>query len=92
MTKERAHLLITGRVQGVYFRSYARSEAENLNLKGWVRNSVGGSVEIIVEGNKADIKKFIDWCHEGSPPSKVTRVQVEWQEYQGEFDRFSISY
>jgi len=92
MTKERAHLLITGRVQGVYFRSYARSEAENLKLKGWVRNSVGGSVEIIVEGKKADIQKFIDWCNEGSPPSKVTKVQVEWQVYQGEFDRFSISY
>jgi len=92
MTKERAHLLITGRVQGVYFRSYARSEAENMKLRGWVRNSVGGSVEILVEGKKTDILKFIDWCHQGSPSAKVSKVQVEWQVYKGEFERFSISY
>ncbi|MFH1766631.1 MAG: acylphosphatase [Patescibacteria group bacterium] len=92
MSKARAHILITGRVQGVYFRSYTRAEAEKFNLSGWVRNSIGGSVEIVAEGEKKDIEKLIAWCHKGPSSANVVNVEVEWHEYKGEFDRFSIEY
>jgi acylphosphatase len=92
MPKAHAHILVTGRVQGVYFRSYTRAEAEKNNLHGWVRNSVGGSVEIAAEGEKEAIKRLIAWCHKGSPSATVVNVKVDWEQYTGEFDRFVIEY
>ncbi len=92
MSRARAHILITGRVQGVYYRSYARAEAERLNLLGWVRNCIGGSVEIAAEGTRDDIESMISWCRKGSPSAKVIHVDVEWQQPKDEFDRFTIEY
>ncbi len=84
--------MIIGRVQGVYYRSYARAEAEKLDLYGWIRNSVGGSVEMVIEGRKEDIEAMIVWCRKGSPSAQVAAVRVDWQEFKGEFDRFYIEY
>jgi len=92
MSIARAHILITGQVQGVYYRSYARAEAEKLNLQGLVRNCIGGSVEIVAEGKREDIESMISWCHKGPPSAKVIHVEVEWQQPQEEFDRFAIEY
>lgn len=92
MSKSRAHILITGRVQGVYFRSYARAEAEKLSLSGWVRNSAGGSVELVVEGEKEDVEAMIGWCRKGPPSAIVTNVSTEWEDFKDEFDCFYIDY
>jgi acylphosphatase len=92
LSKARAHLFIKGHVQGVYFRSYTRAEAERLNLCGWVRNCADGSVEVVFEGEKTNIDKMIAWCHKGPPYARVTDVEVEWQKFKGEFDHFSIEY
>lgn len=92
MSKSRARLLVQGCVQGVYFRSYTRSEAERLGLCGWVRNREDGSVELVVEGEKADIETMIAWCRKGPPSANVRNVQVEWQAPKEEFKHFFVAY
>jgi len=92
MSNARAHVLIKGRVQGVYFRSYTRSEAERLSLNGWVRNLHDGSVEAVFEGEKASVEKMIAWCQKGPPGAIVTNAEIEWQDYAGEFDGFSVEH
>ena len=90
MEKTRAHLLISGRVQGVCFRMVTEEEALNRRLKGWVRNLPTGQVEILLEGEKKDIEDMIVWCHQGPTAARVTEVKVEWQTYLGDFRDFCI--
>jgi acylphosphatase len=89
---KRAHLLISGRVQGVFYRTNTKDQAERLGLFGWVRNLPDGRVEAVFEGEKSAIEEMIGWCHKGPPGAKVTDVRVKWEEYRGEFDDFRIRY
>lgn len=86
----RAHLIITGMVQGVYYRVTARQKARTFDITGWVKNRPDGAVEAVVEGNAENIMKSIDWCRQGPPASRVSHVQVEWEDFRGEFQAFSI--
>jgi acylphosphatase len=88
--KKRAHIHVSGRVQGVYYRSYAQDAARALNLTGWVRNTRDGRVEMIVEGEEDKVVEMIDWCWKGSPSSRVSGVEVDWEEPSGGFNHFSI--
>ncbi len=89
---KRVHVFISGRVQGVWFRSYTAEEAKKLAIKGWVRNLPDGRVEAIFEGEDSAVEKMIAWCHIGSPYSKVTKVEVIEEPYKGEFKDFKIRY
>ncbi|MFQ5354228.1 MAG: acylphosphatase [Thermodesulfobacteriota bacterium] len=85
----RAHLIIEGQVQGVFFRaSTVRVSREN-KLTGWVRNMPGGTVEAVLEGNKPDVEKVIKWCRSGPPMARVDGVKITWGDYEGEFTEFS---
>jgi acylphosphatase len=86
----RARILISGQVQGVYFRASARAVARQHRLGGWVRNCVDGSVEVLVEGEHAAVQAFVAWCHDGPPAARVTDVQVSWELSQGEFGDFVV--
>jgi acylphosphatase len=90
MENARVHLMIEGRVQGVFFRASAREEADRLGLKGWVRNCADGSVEAALEGERVRLEVFASWCHHGPPGARVARVRIEWVEYRGEFQDFRI--
>lgn len=90
--KIRAHIFVSGRVQGVYYRSNTKKIAEKLDLKGWVKNLPDGRVEIICEGEKEKIEKIIRWAKRGPLLAKVNGVEVNWEEYQGEFKGFEIRY
>ena len=92
MAKRRAHVIVEGRVQGVFFRYETRSKAHALNLTGWVKNRYDGSVEAVFEGEERDVKKMIEWCHQGPPAAIVRNVSVEWDEPKGEYSSFSVSY
>ncbi len=70
-------LNIKGRVQGVFFRQSTCQEARSLNLSGWVRNNMDGSVEALVEGPDENVQKLIVWCHKGPPSARVDSVDVE---------------
>lgn len=87
----RARITVTGKVQGVFFRDYAKKEADKLGITGWVRNT-DDSVEIIAEGEKMKLRTFIVKCKEGSPLAKVENIDYEWEEYTGKFSQFSINY
>lgn len=88
----RAHLLISGRVQGVFYRAHTRDEARKRGLTGWVRNLPNGRVAAVAEGERAKIEGLIAWCRQGPPYSYVDEVLVDWQPYQGEFQEFRIAY
>jgi len=90
--KVRAHVFVSGRVQGVFFRSEAEDEARRRTVAGWVRNTSDGRVEAIFEGGKEDVEKVIDFCRRGPPGARVTKVDVQWEDYTGEFRDFKIRY
>lgn len=85
-----ARVLISGRVQGVFFRFAMSREAEREEVNGWVKNRLDGRVEALFEGKKESVKRLISWCHEGPPGAAVHNVEVEWLPYQGMFSSFSI--
>ena len=86
----RAHLLISGRVQGVSFRYYIQDIAQSLGIKGWVRNCWDGKVEIVIEGEEERVEQLINWCYRGPGSAIVGKVDIEWGKYRGEFNSFGI--
>jgi acylphosphatase len=90
--KVRAHVIVSGRVQGVYFRYATREEAAMRGVKGWARNLPDGRVEAVFEGEKEIVDQLIDFCRCGPPNAKISAVEVTWEEYTGEFKDFFIRY
>jgi acylphosphatase len=88
----KAHVFITGKVQGVYFRYKTRDEAKKHGVTGWVRNLHDGRVEALFNGNKENVDKLIAFVGKGPSGAKVLDVDVKWQEYSGEFSDFEIRY
>ncbi len=90
--KARAHLIVSGRVQGVCFRAETQRAARTFGVSGWVRNKHDGTVEAVVEGAKKDVISLINWCNTGPPLSRVEKVNVTWQDCHGELSDFDINY
>jgi len=90
--KTRAHVFISGRVQGVYFRQNTKQVAARHKVTGWVRNLMDGRVEAMFEGDEMSVNEVIEWCHVGPPKAKVDDVNVKFQKYTGEFPDFSVNY
>jgi len=90
--KVRARILVSGRVQGVFFRSETQDEAIRHGVTGWVRNLPDGRVEVVLEGEKENVEKVIEFCKRGPPGAKVTKVNVHWQNFTGEFENFKVKY
>jgi acylphosphatase len=90
--KSSVHVIISGKVQGVWFRASTKQKAEELGLTGWVRNTLDGNVEAVFEGEEKLVKEMIDWCHRGPPLSEVENVQINKQNITNAFDRFSVRY
>lgn len=96
MTIQRTHIIIYGRVQGVFFRQSTFDLANNLELTGFVRNKSNGSVEAVFEGNNEKIKEMIQWCHHGPPYASVQGIEIvsdeifENKEGSRKYSSFSI--
>jgi len=90
--KVRAHILVSGIVQGVFFRANTAEKARELSLLGWVKNLPDGRVEAVFEGEKEKIEEIIDWLKSHPGMSKVEKVEVDWQEAKGDFENFEIRY
>jgi len=90
--KIRAHVVISGRVQGVYYRKDAIKQAQRLGLSGWIRNLNDGKVEAVFEGEKENVEKIVNWAKKGPFFARVSSLKIEWQEYKGEFNNFGIKY
>lgn len=86
----RAHVIFSGRVQGVWFRANTRGKAAELGVTGWVRNLPDGTVEAVLEGEKSLVGELIDWCRTSQPHARVDSAMMEWQEFSGDFTDFEI--
>lgn len=90
--KVRAHVFISGRVQGVFFRSETRRKASEQHIKGWIRNLRDGRVEAIFEGEEKSVKELLEFCRRGPLGARVVRLDVIWETYTGNFRDFRIRY
>ena len=89
---KRAHIIVSGRVQGVFFRHNTNIIANKLGLKGYVRNTNDGNVEIAAEGPEDKLKELIAFCRKGPAGAWVDDIKVEYEEARNEFEGFSVRY
>jgi acylphosphatase len=83
------HLSITGRVQGVFFRAWARDQANQIGVTGWIRNCPDGRVEVHVEGDEGAVEQMIERLRGGPPDAHVEDVRI-WDVDTFEFDDFEV--
>lgn len=86
----RAHVFVSGKVQGVFYRDTTKKEAEKRGVHGWVRNLRDGRVEAVFEGEKAQVDEMVAWCRTGSPLSRPTHVERIDDEREEGFQGFEI--
>lgn len=82
--------MVSGRVQGVFYRASARDKAESLGVTGWVRNKTDGAVEILAEGEEAGLAAFVQWCGQGPRWARVEQMTLVDQAPTGEFVEFTV--
>lgn len=87
----RAHVHVTGKVQGVYYRANTRDAAREQGVDGWVRNLDDGRVEGVFEGPESDVETLVEWCHDGSPRARVDEVAIEYEAPEG-LDGFEVKW
>ncbi len=88
---KRVRVIVSGLVQGVFFRAHARDEAERRGLGGWVRNLPDGRVEVAIEGEDKSVDEMIEWCRTGPPSARVSGIEVFAEKPTGEVG-FTIRY
>ena len=91
MSTKRVHVIVRGRVTGVFFRAATQREARRLGITGWVKNRPDGNIEIVAEGEEEAIKEIVSWAHHGPSAARVDGVDVRWRGYTGEFSDFRIT-
>lgn len=87
--RTRAHVFVSGTVQGVFYRATTRDVAREKGVDGWVRNLEDGRVEAVFEGPEGAVRDMVDWCETGSPAADVTHVDAEFGEPEG-LDGFEV--
>jgi acylphosphatase len=88
--RERAHVYVSGSVQGVFFGDSDRHQAEQLGLAGWVKNLPDGRVEALLEGPPEKVREMIRWCEEGPPHATVEDVDAEFETPGEDLDGFQV--
>ena len=89
---KRVHIVISGKVQGVFFRSFIKYHAVLLKLKGYVKNTFDGKVEAVFEGLEDNIKKMLELCKKGPESSKVININIKEETFKNEFKDFEVKY
>lgn len=92
MSMTHVHMIISGDVQGVGFRAWARTQAQELALTGWVKNRADGAVEVVAEGERSSLTEFVKRCQRGPEVSWVERANVVWGQATGKFASFEVVY
>ena len=90
--KARAHVLISGRVQGVAYRYFAEKYAKSFGITGWVKNLYDGRVEVLAEGDRNDLDCFLARLKEGPRLALIEDFDVTWEEFANEFQDFQITF
>ena len=85
------HVMISGKVQGVFFKTSAQDKANKLNLTGWAKNIFNNAVEIIAEGSREELSKFTGWLQLGPPNATIDKISIEWSDQpEKQFSFFEI--
>lgn len=92
MPKQRVHLFISGRVQGVFFRQALKATAKKNSVYGWVKNLKDGRVEAVIEGDDLNVSYMVEWCHAGPANARVDDLDIINEEYTGEYSKFEVLY
>ncbi len=88
---KRIHLIVHGRVQGVFYRDNAQKKASELGLKGFVKN-LDSTVEVVVEGSEDKLNELIEFCKNDPGHSNVDKVEIKKEKATGEFEEFEVRY
>jgi acylphosphatase len=91
MSKQ-AHLTISGKVQGVFFRDFTQKTAQSLEVKGWVRNAADGTVEAVLQGDEDSVKDMISRLKKGPSSADVNDIQVNWESPDKDFEGFEVRF
>ena len=92
MVDKRIHCFVSGVVQGVFFRAHTKEWARSLGLKGWVRNTSDGRVELIAEGEEKALKELLKKLKQGPPAGQVEKIDCKWLEAKNRFDSFYVRF
>ena len=92
MANVRAHVFVSGIVQGVFFRQKTRQQAQSRGVTGWIRNMDDGRVEAIFEGEEDSVKALVDFCSKGPKGALIINVDVAFETFAGEFQDFEVVY
>lgn len=87
-----ARVVVSGLVQGVFFRASTRDIATFCGVTGFVRNLPGGQVEAVLQGEQAEVEKVVAFMREGPPGAAVERISVEWRDPGEAYERFHVRY
>ena len=79
MVKKKLHLIISGKVQGVFFRDSTTSKAKEFGVNGWVKNNSDGTVEALYEGEEENLKQLLEFCKKGPEMANVEKVEIKWE-------------
>ena len=90
MASVRAHVLVTGYVQGVFYRHTAAKRARAKGLRGWIRNLPDGRVEAVIEGEEQAVRDLVEWCRSGPPHASVEDVEVSWEPPKTDSSGFNV--
>jgi acylphosphatase len=90
--KVRVHIFVSGKVQGVFFRSETRTEAYRRHVAGWIRNLPDGRVEAVFEGEEKDVHRLVEFCQKGPAGAEVSKTEESAEAYTGEFKDFRIAW
>lgn len=86
----RIHMIVSGNVQGVFYRASTRKKAGDLGLKGYVRNLPTGDVEVVAEGRKPPLDRLIEFCRKGPEGADVRNIDIRWERPKNEFRGFEV--
>jgi acylphosphatase len=86
----RCNVIVTGQVQGVFFRASTMEQAQSLRVCGFVMNLPDGSVEMVLEGSRYGVEELVKWAHHGPPDAKVSEVIARYEPFKDEFRTFMV--
>ncbi|MDD1659668.1 MAG: acylphosphatase [Methanomicrobiales archaeon] len=92
MAPVRRHLRVSGRVQGVFFRSAVQEQALAAGVSGWIRNLPDGGVEAVLEGERVAVEQVVAFCRRGPPYARVDHVDIREEEFRGDLKGFAVRY
>jgi len=88
--KKAARFVVQGTVQGIFFRQFVKGHAEDLKLKGFVRNLENGEVEVVCEGEDDNLKRLVGFLKKGPAHAQIRGVKIEEKKWQGDFKEFKV--